>query len=167
MPHKQNPSRCTVVLAAAARMPALVAAFLTAMIQEHERSTGGSQAEWPIVAAAVQATGAAVSALADAVDGLSVDPQKMRKNLEATGGIIYAWRAVVRLAPLLGRDHAERLVTEAVAESRRSGAAFADVLRASLGDAVPGDVLTGIDRPEECLGAADTLRTWLLNEREE
>ena len=167
MPHKQNPARCTAVLAAATRMPALVAAYLTAMIQEHERSTGGSQAEWPIVAAAVQATGAAVSALADAVEGLSVDPQRMLRNLEATGGIIYAWRAVVRLAPLLGRDHAQRLVAEAVEESRRSGAAFAGVLRASLGDAVPCDLLADIERPEDCLGAADTLRTWLLNEPEE
>ena len=54
--------------------------------------------------------------------------------------------------------------------SRRAagvGRPFAGVLRASLGDAVPGDLLAGIDRPEDCLGAADTLRTWLLNEPEE
>ena len=149
-------------------MPGLVAAYLTAMIQEHERSAGGSQAEWPIVAAAVQATGAAVSALADAVDGLSVDPQRMRRRTSRRPAASSTpERAVVLLAPLLGRDDAQRLVTSAVEESRRTGAAFVEVLRASLGDAAPGDLLAGIDRPEDCLGAADTLRTWLLNEPEE
>ena len=145
MPHKQNPSGCAVVLAAATRMPSLVSACLTAMIQEHERGTGGSQAEWPIVGAAVQATGAAVSSLAGAIEGLTVDPERMRRNLEATGGTIFAERAVMQLTPLLGRDTAQRLVGEAVAESRRSGGPFAGVLRASVGQQVPGDLLDDID----------------------
>ena len=167
MPHKQNPSGCAVVLAAATRMPSLVSACLTAMIQEHERGTGGGQAEWPIVGAAVQVTGAAVSSLAGAIAGLTVDPERMRRNLEATGGTIFAERAVMQLTPLLGRDSAQRLVGEAVAESRRSGGAFAGVLRASVGQQVPGDLLDDIDRPERYLGAAETLRTWLLNDPEE
>jgi 3-carboxy-cis,cis-muconate cycloisomerase len=148
-------------------MPSLVSAWLTAMIQEHERGTGGGQAEWPIVGAAVQATGAAVSSLAGAIAGLTVDPERMRRNLEATGGTIFAERAVMQLTPLLGRDSAQRLVGEAVAESRRSGGAFAGVLRASVGQQVPGDLLDDIDRPERYLGAAETLRTWLLNDPEE
>lgn len=167
MPHKQNPSACVVVLAAAARMPALVAAYLTAMIQEHERGTGGNQAEWPIVAAAVQATGAAVSSLANAVEELSVDGARMRRNLEATGGIIYAERAVLRLAPALGRDEAQRLVTQAVAESRRSGAPFAAVLRSTAAGSVAGDLLQEIEGPDHYLGAAEALRMRLLNELEE
>ena len=167
MPHKQNPSGCTVVLAAATRMPSLVAAYLTAMVQEHERSAGGSQAEWPIVGAAVQATGAAVSALADAVEGLTVDPERMRRNLEATGGTIYAERAVMKLAPALGRDNAQQMVAAAVAESRRSGVSFATALLATIGNEVPADLLQDIDRPERYLGAAETLRTRLLNDAEE
>ena len=64
MPQKRNPSGCALVLAAATRMPGLVASYLTAMPQEHERGVGGIQAEWPIVSAVVQSTGAAVAALA-------------------------------------------------------------------------------------------------------
>ena len=75
------------------------------MIQEHERGAGGGQAEWPIVGAAVQATGAAVSSLAGAIEGLSVDPERMRANLEATGGTIFAERAVMQLAPLARPRH--------------------------------------------------------------
>jgi 3-carboxy-cis,cis-muconate cycloisomerase len=167
MPQKQNPSGCVVVLAAATRMPSLVSAYLSAMIQEHERSTGGSQAEWPIVAAAVQATGAAVAALAHAVEGLTVDAARMQRNLEATGGTIYAERAVMKLAPVLGRDRAQRLVAEAVAENRRSGAAFATTLQAAVGNTVPAELLQDLDRRERYLGAAETLRTWLLNEPQE
>ena len=73
----------------------------------------------------------------------------------------------MQLTPLLGRDTAQRLVGEAVAESRRSGSAFAGLLRASVGPQVPGDLLDDIDCPERYLGAAETLRTWLLNYPEE
>jgi len=166
MPQKRNPSGAAVTLAAAVRMPSLVAAYLATMIQEHERGVGGVQAEWPTVGAAVQATGAAVSALAGAIEGLSVDAGRMRANLHGTGGTIYAERAVMLLARPLGRDEAQRLVTEAVAESRTTGTPFAAVLRSAAG-ALCQDLLAEIDRPEHYLGAAEELRRRLLDEAEE
>src|SRR5262249_40875634 len=60
MPHKRNPVACTLTLAAAQRVPSEVAAFLAAMVQEHERAAGGWQAEWSIVANIIQSTGVAV-----------------------------------------------------------------------------------------------------------
>ena len=75
MPHKRNPAGCARALAAATRLPGLVAAFLTGMVQEHERAVGGWHAEWPTVAAVVQTTGAAVAAAAQVLEGLSVDPR--------------------------------------------------------------------------------------------
>jgi 3-carboxy-cis,cis-muconate cycloisomerase len=167
MPQKQNPSGSTIVLAAATRMPSLVAAYLTAMNQEHERSAGGSQAEWPIVAAAIQSTGAAVHALLGVIEGLTVDAEQMRRNLNATRGTIYAEHAVMRLAPSLGREQAQWLVTEAVAQTRREGVPFADALRAKAGAAVPASLLEPIERPEDYLGAAEALRTQLLEDTEE
>jgi 3-carboxy-cis,cis-muconate cycloisomerase len=167
MPQKQNPSGCTIVLAVATRMPSLVAAYLTAMNQEHERSVGGSQAEWPIVAAAIQATGAAVHALTQVIEGLTVDAGRMRRNLDATGGTIYAERAAIRLAPSIGRELALRLVTEAVAESRQAGRGFVETLRSKIGPTVSPDLLDDIDRPEHYLGEAERLRTTLLDGRED
>ena len=163
MPQKQNPSGCTIVLAAATRMPSLVAAYLTAMNQEHERSVGGSQAEWPIVAAAIQATGAAVHALTSVIEGLTVDVGRMRRNLDATGGTIYAERAAIRLAASIGRDLALRLVTEAVMESRQAGIGFVEMLRSKVGPTVSPDLLADIDRPEHYLGEAERLRLEVLN----
>src|SRR5580700_1433364 len=86
MPHKRNPTACALTLAASQRVPGLVASFLSAMVQEHERGVGGWQAEWPIIAAAVQSTGMAIASMAEVAEGVSVDAQKMRLNVQNTNG---------------------------------------------------------------------------------
>jgi 3-carboxy-cis,cis-muconate cycloisomerase len=86
MQHKRNPAGSVVTLAAAARVPGLVAAFLAAMPQEHERAAGGWQSEWPTVADVVQSVGSALAAVAGTVEGLTVHPDRMRANLEAATG---------------------------------------------------------------------------------
>ncbi len=169
MPQKRNPSGCALVLAAATRVPGLVASYLTAMPQEHERGVGGIQAEWPIVSAVVQSTGAAVAALASVIEGLEVDPARMRANLDATGGTIYAERAVMLLAPALGRDRTQQLVADAIAASRGSDVPFASALRsATQGESgvAPG-LFDDLAQPERYLGSAEALRTQLLGEEEE
>ena len=85
MPNKRNPAGSVVALAAAARLPGLVASFLASMPQEHERAAGGWQSEWPTVADAIQATGSTLAAVVSALDGLTVDPARMRANLGACG----------------------------------------------------------------------------------
>jgi 3-carboxy-cis,cis-muconate cycloisomerase len=169
MPQKRNPSGCALVLAAAARMPGLVASYLTAMLHEHERGVGGIQAEWPAVSAAVQSTGAAVAALAAIIEGLEVDPARMGANLDATGGTIFAERAVLVLTPSLGRERAEQIVAEAIAASRGSGVTFPAALKTMAGreSALPPGVLDGIDDPGRYLGSAEWIRTQLLGQLEE
>jgi 3-carboxy-cis,cis-muconate cycloisomerase len=169
MPQKRNPSGCALVLAATARTPGLVASYLTAMTQEQERGLGGIQAEWPIVSATVQSTGAAVAALASVIEGLAVDPARMRANLDATRGTIFAERAVLLLAPSLGRDRAEQLVAEAITASRRSDVPFVVALKSAAGaeNAVPSGVLDGIDEPARYLGSAERFRTELLGQSDE
>ena len=114
MPNKHNPTACVLTLAAAHRVPGLVASFLSAMLQEHERSVGGWQAEWPIIAAAVQSTGLAIASMAEASEGLTVDTHKMRLNIESTNGAIFAERAMMMLGAKLGRDIAHKIVNAAV-----------------------------------------------------
>ena len=92
MPHKRNPVGSVIALAAANRVPGLVASFLSGMVQEHERSAGGWQSEWPTISNVVQATGVAAASMAEVAEGLSVDEQKMRKNIDATNGLVFAER---------------------------------------------------------------------------
>ena len=168
MPHKRNPSGSAIVVAAATRMPGIVSAFLGGMLQEHERSAGGGQAEWPTVASAVQTTGAAAAALARVCSGLTVDAARMRANIDATRGLIFAERAVTLLAPQIGREAAQKLVAAAVRKTRNTNRTFAEVLRSlpEVSGALPEDVLREVDRPEAYLGDAERLRKQLLAGRD-
>ncbi len=165
LPHKRNPAAAAITLAAATRMPSLVSAYLSGMVQEHDRAVGGWHAEWPTVAAVVQAAGAGLAALAAAIEGLTVDADRMRANIERTRGAVFAERVVMLTASRLGRDKAEALVRQALDTARASGQTFKQAL-ADLPDAVaalsPQELQT-IDDPNAYLGAAEALRQRLLS----
>src|SRR3954470_12759128 len=129
MPHKQNPSGCARTLAAAARLPGLAATMLAGLVQEHERAVGGWQAEWPVIAEALQATGAALEAMRGVIAGLAVDPERMRANVDATHGAIFAERVVMLAAPVLGRSVANRLLKDALGRSQESARSLAEIVR--------------------------------------
>jgi 3-carboxy-cis,cis-muconate cycloisomerase len=130
MPHKQNPVGASVALAAAVRAPGLVATMLAAMPQEHERGLGGWQAEWAVIPEIVLVTAGASRAVAAMLEGLVVDGERMRANLERTQGLITSEAVTMVLAAHVGRAEAHRLVEEAVHRVRTTGATFADALSA-------------------------------------
>jgi 3-carboxy-cis,cis-muconate cycloisomerase len=164
MPHKRNPSACAIALAAASRLPGLVSSFLTGMVQEHERGLGGLHAEWPVIADAMQATGAATLAMAAAIEGLTVDAARMRANVEATHGVVFAERAMMQLGPALGRDRAHELVSRAAEAAIRNGTSLSDGLGAmpEVAAAMSAKDMASLDQPEEYLGAAEAMRKALL-----
>jgi 3-carboxy-cis,cis-muconate cycloisomerase len=89
MPHKRNPAACALILAAAARVPALAATLFSTMTQEHERGVGGWHAEAITLADIVQTTGSALAGAADVAEHLTVDADRMRRNLEAARGTVF------------------------------------------------------------------------------
>ena len=129
MPHKQNPAGCAVALASASRVPGLVATYLANMSQEHERGVGGVQAEWTTIAAVVSSTGAASAAIAGVFEHLRVDPARMRHAIDETHGAIFAERAMMRLAPALGRDPAAHAIADAVRSAATGQSADVPVSR--------------------------------------
>jgi 3-carboxy-cis,cis-muconate cycloisomerase len=156
MPQKQNPVRAGIAIAAAVRVPGLVATMLSAMPQEHERGIGGGQAEWDTLPDIVALAGDAARALAGALEDLVVEPERMRHNLDATGGLIMAEAIAMRLAPALGKmeahDRLERAARVAAAESR----AFVEVLAGDpiVSGALDPSELTRALSPEHYLGSA-------------
>jgi 3-carboxy-cis,cis-muconate cycloisomerase len=126
MPHKRNPVRSTLALACARLAQAHAAAFAGAEPHEHERSPGAWQAEWEALSGALAFTGGAVASAAEAVHGLSVDPERMRANLDASEGLLLAERVVLALAPRLGRARAHAAVAEAARAPSFRSALLAD-----------------------------------------
>src|SRR5207249_12326922 len=99
MPQKRNPVGAAIALAAAVRVPGLVATMLSAAVQEHERGLGNWPAEWETLPEIALLTAGALDALAGVVEGLEVDPARMRANLELTRGQIFAEAVQMALAP--------------------------------------------------------------------
>jgi 3-carboxy-cis,cis-muconate cycloisomerase len=118
------------------------------------------------VSAAIESTGAAIAALADAVCGLQVRPDRMRANLDATNGAIFAERATFLLRPGAGRDAAHAIVEKALTASRERGVTFGAALREDpdAARALPAEVLARIDAPEDYLGSAEAFRQDYLAE---
>jgi 3-carboxy-cis,cis-muconate cycloisomerase len=167
MPHKRNPARCAMVLAAATRVPGLVSTYLAGLPQEHERGLGGWQAEFSNISSLVQATGAASAASADMIERLDVHPDRMRANIEATGGIVFAERALTRLAPVLGRERASRAITAAIAAAERESNGFMKALAADpevRGALAPAD-LANLTDADSYLGVAEPFRRRLLGDK--
>ncbi|HXJ16804.1 MAG TPA: lyase family protein, partial [Candidatus Polarisedimenticolia bacterium] len=164
MPQKRNPIASTLALAAANRVPGLVAAFLASMVQEHERGLGGWQAEWPTVAATIQATGLAIASMAEAADGLDVDSARMRANIDATRGAVFAERATMLLGAALGRDVAHKILEVATrrstAEKRRLAEVLAEIPEVTR--VLDSEVLRDLEKPEDYLGAAEEFRERLV-----
>jgi 3-carboxy-cis,cis-muconate cycloisomerase len=151
MPQKRNPIAASVAIAAAVRAPGLVATVLAAMPQEHERGIGGWQAEWETVPDLVRVTAGSARAIAEALATLQVDPERMRRNLAASNGLI--------LAEAVGKEEAHRLVA---AVSRRVSETGADLEQAVRSDPtiathLAADEIGWLFRPESYLGSTAAL----------
>ena len=146
MPHKANPVRATLVAAAARQAPALAATLLGAVVAEDERPAGAWHAEWEPLRDLLRLVGGATSTAPELVDGLVVDPDRMRANLDRTAGAIMSEKAVVQLTGELGARAARSRVDQAVRRSAADGIG----LRAALG-------MDFDDRPETYLGSAAAL----------
>jgi len=117
MPHKRNPVACAAILAAAARVPALVSTILGAMTQEHERGLGNWQAEWEVLPEIYRLSSGALARAVEIANGLKADPKRMLANLESTRGLAMSEAVSAALAARLGRAQAHELLEQA---SRRA-----------------------------------------------
>src|SRR6266436_3204497 len=128
MPHKRNPVAAATALAAATMAPNLAATIFAAQVQDHERSAGPWQAEWPTLPSLLLVTSGALVAIVDIAEGLQVDAARMRANLEATGGLIMAEAVAMALAEMIGKSEAHHLVEAASKKAVAEKKGLRDVL---------------------------------------
>ena len=159
MPHKRNPVGAIGLVACAQRGPGLVATMLAAMVQEHERGAGGWQAEWDTLLELLRLTGSSASIARELLAGLRVDPEKMRADMDLTGGLVMSESVAAALAPSLGRSDAQDLVEKAARRSVESGREFREVLleQPAVSDGLGEDRLDAALDPAGYLGVTAEL----------
>jgi 3-carboxy-cis,cis-muconate cycloisomerase len=133
MPQKRNPVGASRALAAAIRVPGLVATMLSAAVQEHERGLGNWPAEWETLPEIALLTAGALEAMIEVAEGLDVNAARMRANLDATRGQIFAEAVQMALAPSIGRDAAHALVAGACRRAVAQDAHLRDILAGDPG----------------------------------
>jgi 3-carboxy-cis,cis-muconate cycloisomerase len=167
MPHKRNPVSSAVVLAAATRIPGLVASILGAMVQEEERGLGGWHAEWESLPELVGLLGGALHHVTETMAGLEVDAARMSANLEATRGLVFAEAAEMALAARTDRARARALVQAACRRARAEGRHLREVLASDpdVTPHLPPAELALVFDPRRGQGVADRLIDRVLASR--
>jgi 3-carboxy-cis,cis-muconate cycloisomerase len=139
LPHKRNPVGAAAALSAATVAPNLAATLLASQVQEHERALGGWQTEWLTFPALALVTSGALHAIVEIAEGLEVDVERLRTNLELTGGQIMAEAVSFALAEKIGRPEAHALMRELSLQAVREKRPLKEVMlndiriRAQLG----------------------------------
>ena len=114
MPHKRNPAACLLALEASRRAPGLAATLMNQLDSEHERGIGQWQSQFITVRELVCATASGLAAMVEVVQGLQVNEEAMRQNLERTQGLVFSDALSLRLS----RADADRLVEQAVRQKK-------------------------------------------------
>ena len=152
MPQKHNPVASVRAVACARQARGHASVLLAAVDGEHERAAGAWQSEWAALSGALACAGGAAAHVAEALAGLEVDADRMRQNLDATGGMVLAERVSQVLAPRLGRAAAHDVVSDAAATGSFRWALVADG-RVGL----TTDEVDALLDPDAYLGSAEAL----------
>jgi 3-carboxy-cis,cis-muconate cycloisomerase len=156
MPQKRNPVACAIALSAAIRAPGLVATIFAAMPQEHERGLGGWHAEWETLPELVRVLSGSAHAMAEAMAGLDVDPERMRAGLDANHGLAMAESFKTALAASLGMHRAHEVLEAAARRAIVENQTLREALRndADVRAQLSEDALERAADPREYLGVA-------------
>ena len=113
MPHKRNPVRSERVSGLARLLRGYAQAALENQALWHERDISHSSVERVILPDAFLIADFMAAELADILEHLRVDPERMRANLDAGGGLMFSQRVLLRLVEAgMSRDVAYRIVQE-------------------------------------------------------
>jgi 3-carboxy-cis,cis-muconate cycloisomerase len=130
LPHKRNPILSVTAAANARRVQDLARTLQATMVAEHERAAGAWHAEWETLSDALALTGGAAGAVREVTEGLEVYPEKMRQNLDETGGTLMAENVTTVVSDRLGRLEAHELVGAAARRAADGGKPFREELLA-------------------------------------
>jgi 3-carboxy-cis,cis-muconate cycloisomerase len=167
MPQKRNPISCNYILACTSMVRQNVAALLDAMVEDHERSTGPWEIEWIAMPEIFCLAAGALNQARFLLEGLEVDPARMRANLDLTRGLIVSEAVMMGLGPYLGRQRAHDLVYDICRKTITSRDSFLDLLAADpeIARHLKRDALAKLVDPANYLGVAGAMIDRVLQGR--
>ena len=128
MPQKRNQKLCQDIMADDTEVRSLVPMALEAMLGDHEADGTRSVLIDRALSRSLELTGDILVRLQDVVTGLRVFPERMRENLDRSGGLIMSESLMLALGREIGRQRAHDVVYEAAQEAATSGESFASIL---------------------------------------
>ena len=130
MPQKRNPFMAQDIVALSSEIRMQVPLALEAMQTEHEADRATSLQIRQATERACVATGDMLARMKIIISGLSVKPERMRQNLDLTGGLIMAEPVMLALGSSIGRQEAHDIVYDAAQAATLGQKSFADLLAA-------------------------------------
>ncbi len=131
MPHKRNPVRAERVCGLARVVRAQIVPVMEGIALWHERDISHSSTERLALPDAAIATDYLMAETTWIMEGLTVDPARMRANLESSHGLIYTSAVLLELVSAgLSREDAYALVQAAAMTTWQSGVLFRQTLAA-------------------------------------
>jgi adenylosuccinate lyase len=131
MPHKRNPIVAERICGLARLVRGYAHVGLENVPLWHERDISHSSAERVVLPDAFLAIDYMLDRFAWLMEGLVVRPERMRANLEATGGLFFSQRLLLALVESgLGRDEAYRMVQRHAMRAWDEGLDFRGLVRA-------------------------------------
>ena len=158
MPQKANPILAEGIIGLSGVAGPLSTGLFRAMEVPQERAAGEWQIEWYVLPHLMGLSAAALKATTELVEGLRVDADRMRANLDHDGGLIMAEAYMISLAPVLGRERAHDVVYSAVGQVRAGRATLTEAVTAAVA-AAGADLATTPTRidPADYLGEATAM----------
>ena len=143
MPHKRNPSRCERVSGLARVVRSNAQAALENVALWHERDISHSSAERVLIPDSCLALDYILWLFTNVMRDLRVYPERMRANVDMTGGLIYSQGVLLALVRAgMSRQDAYAIVQSHAGTAWTSGASFRDLI---TGDPRVTDRLTPED----------------------
>ena len=125
MPHKRNPEVAEHLGTLARVVRANAGLLAEGLVHDHERDGRSWKVEWHAVPELTMAAGKSHALLASLLAGLEVHADRMRANMEASGGHLFSEALMLALAHYVGKQTAHRVVQRLAASARREGRSFA------------------------------------------
>ena len=158
MPHKRNPVVSERITGMARLLRGYASAGLENVALWHERDISHSSAERVALPDASLLLHYMLAKMKDLLEGLTIDRERMKANIEATRGLVYSQKVLLALVESgLGRDEAYRLVQENALQSWDQGSDFQQLLADDPRVSLSPQVLQDCFRPEAFLSNTDVV----------